>query len=151
MKKFVIAAAIVMMPVVALAKTTEYTYNDRTECSAYYTTLGTIGDFKDLAEDEAHSWAPITTHEDEIAHPEDDIMHSGKIFHDASTQYRRLNNELPRNPSDADIAAFRAKYDHKCRAIAKQQCALIASSDYPCVIYSPQERAQVYSTSSNRH
>ena len=151
MKALFIAAAVALLPATAMAKGATYTYQDRTECSAYYTTLGTIGDFKDLSEIEASSWAGRMNYEDEQAHPEDDILHSGKIFHDVSSRYRAMQSELPRNPSAQDIAAFRAKYDKKCRAIAKQQCALAEAGGNACDVFTPAERENIYSSSDNRH
>lgn len=146
-----IAAIVALLPATAMAKGAAYTYQDRTECSAYYTTLDTIGDFKDLSEVEASSWAGRMNYEDEQAHPEDDVLHSGKIFHDVSSRYRTISSELPRHPSSQDIAAFRAKYDKKCRAIAKQQCALAEADGNACYVFTPAERENIYRASDNRH
>lgn len=153
MKRFSIVSAIMLIPAVAIAKgTPHYTYDDRVECAAYYVTLGTIGDFKDIIDIEAGSWGINATHEDEMAHPEHDIAHDGKIFHDVSTRYTGMSRALGSKASAADIAKFRAQHDKKCRVIAKQQCALVAATtDRKCDIFTPEQRLRIYNASDNRH
>lgn len=153
MKRFSIVATIMLMPAVAIAKNTpHYTYDDRVECAAYYVTLATIGDFNDITEIEAGNWGANATHEDEMAHPEHDIVHDGKILHDVTTRYTSMSDALGRNASAADIAKFRAQHDKKCRVIAKQQCALVAATtDRKCDIFTPEQRLRIYNASDNRH